>query len=61
MAIKIKTIDDLSRYIEYLPTAVIQDIDKRITDWLSSRGTLEDSYIKQQLRFAENVLNLKHA
>lgn len=60
MAIKIETLNDLNKYTDYLPTAVVEDINKRVTDWLCSGGSVKDPYIKQQLRFAESVLNVKH-
>lgn len=44
-------------HIDEIPVKILDDIDKRITDWLSSGGTMEDPYIMQQYRFAENYLN----
>lgn len=58
MPIKINSIDDFNKYISKLPTAAIADTDKRISDWLASGGTPEDSYIKQQYRYVENLLNM---
>lgn len=55
--IKIETHEDFLKYTGGLPAPVIQDIDKRISDWLASGGSIEDSYIKQQYRYAENVIN----
>ena len=55
--ITINSVEDLVYYD--LPLDVIQDIDKRITDWLASGGTLEDPYVKQQFRYAENYLAVK--
>lgn len=34
---------------------VLMDIDKRITDWMASGGKEGDPYIKQQLRYAQNI------
>lgn len=50
----IKSIEDLLN--AKLPAEVIKDIDKRITDWLAAGGKEDDPYIKQQFRYAENVL-----
>lgn len=55
--IKIETIDDLYSNLNKLPSIVVQDIDRRITDWLASGGKNTDAYIKQQFRYAENVMN----
>jgi hypothetical protein len=46
-------IDELSNR---LPLVVLEDINKRITDWVSSGGEEDDPYIHQQLRFARRVL-----
>lgn len=34
------------------PTPVLEDINKRIGDWLASGGKEDDPYIEQQLRYA---------
>lgn len=57
MKTKINNMNDLNDNLEYLSTAVIMDINTRITDWMSSGGSLEDGYIKQQFRYAENIIN----
>lgn len=60
MKVKINTIDDLNKNLNKLPTEAIADIDKRITDWMSQEGTsINDPYIKQQLRYAENLINIR--
>lgn len=51
---KINTIEDLLN--AKLPAEAIRDIDKRITDWLATGGSKDDPYIKQQFRYAENLL-----
>lgn len=53
--IKINSILDISKYD--VPVTVLQDVDKRISDWLSAGGSEEDLYIKQQLKFIEHVIN----
>ncbi len=55
--IKIISTEELLRYD--LPLSVLTDIDGRIRDWLASGGSMNDDYIKQQYRFAENWLNRK--
>lgn len=59
MTISIKDIHDLNNNSKYLPIAALTDIDKRITDWLASGGNIEDGYIHQQFRYAENILKLR--
>ena len=48
---------DLLKYFLLLPLPAMRDIDKRITDWLASGGSADDTYIKQQYRYAENLIN----
>lgn len=57
--IKIETYEEFIEHLDELPTFVLQDIDNRIKDWLASGGSMEDNYIKQQYRYAENVINAK--
>ncbi|PHA00925.1 hypothetical protein COE51_06330 [Bacillus pseudomycoides] len=51
-------LQQLNNIMGDLPFMVQMDIHKRIGDWAASGGSCEenDPYIKQQLRFAENVL-----
>ena len=39
-----------------MPEVVALDVMVRIQDWIMSGGTLEDEYIKQQLRFASKFI-----
>lgn len=48
--------DELSGIAHQLPLPVLQDIDKRITDWIASGGRHDDPYIEQQLRFAKRFI-----
>ena len=60
MEVKINTMEDLNRNLNKLPIQAIEDINKRITDWMSEDGnSIEDPYIKQQLRYAENLINMR--
>ncbi|MGG3871392.1 DUF6877 family protein [Brevibacillus laterosporus] len=39
-----------------LPAPVLEDIYRRITDWLASGGNEDDPYIEQQLRYAKRFV-----
>ena len=48
------------RYNMYLiPEIVALDVMTRINDWVISGGSLEDEYIKKQLKFASQFINHK--
>ena len=48
------------RYNMYLiPEIVALDIITRINDWVISGGSLEDEYVKKQLKFASQFINHK--
>lgn len=53
-------IREIAKIAHQLPLAVLQDINKRITDWMASGGKEDDPYIEQQLRFAQNVIKRQH-
>ena len=55
--IKINSLEELSKYSDRLPLDVYEDITKGVSDWVLSGGKVDDPYVKQQLRYAENVLN----
>lgn len=56
--IKINSMEDLNKNIDKLPVEAIADINKRITDWMSEEGSsIDDPYIRQQFRYAENLIN----
>ena len=57
MGIRIRTHEEFLEHVHLLPVYVMNDIDKRISDWLAAGGTDEDPYIYQQYRYAENVIN----
>lgn len=41
--------------LDIIPIKVLQDVDKRISDWRSTRGKDSDPYIQQQLRYLKRV------
>lgn len=55
----IKTTEEqISELSHKMPVYVLQDVDKRISDWISMGGSHEDAYIQQQLRYMQHVANL---
>ena len=57
---KIKNEKILKKYIGLIPDIVLEDIDKRMSDWFSMGGKIEDGYIEQQYRYLERYLELKN-
>lgn len=55
--VKINSIKDLKNNEHLIPKVILDDIYKRINDWLGSGGSNEDEYIKNQFRVAERVIN----
>ena len=49
-------IEELNKIAHKLPLVVLEDVNKRIGDWLASGGDLSDPYIEQQFRFAKNFV-----
>lgn len=49
--------DELMELSEYLPPQVRDDIRNRLIDWMSAGGGNNDSYVRQQLRYAKNYIN----
>ena len=48
------------RYNMYLiPEIVALDVMTRINDWVIGGGSLEDEYVKRQLKFASQFINYK--
>lgn len=47
---------EINKIAHQIPPPVLQDIDKRIGDWLASGGKEDDPYIEQQLRFAQRFV-----
>ncbi|MFR5263975.1 DUF6877 family protein [Clostridium sp.] len=52
--IQIENMDDLIIYSDRIPTVILQDVEKRIGDYLAMGGNYNDPYIKQQFRFINN-------
>lgn len=50
-------IEEIKAISNELPIEVLEDIKKRIADWLESGGSEDHPYIEQQLRFAKRFIN----
>lgn len=49
-------LSEINAISDKIPTPVLEDVNKRVTDWLSAGGNEDDPYIEQQLRFAKKFL-----
>ncbi len=58
MRIKINNFEDIVKYSGYVPVEALNDVNRRITDWIASGGKQDDPYIKQQFRYIENIVNM---
>lgn len=50
-------VKEIATLSKELPLEVLEDINKRVGDWLASGGEESDPYIEQQLRYAKRVIN----
>ncbi|WP_153732729.1 DUF6877 family protein [Sporosarcina obsidiansis] len=46
---------EINKLADDLPLPVVQDLHKRIADWLAGGGSYDAPYMFQQLRYAKNV------
>ncbi|HDR6822870.1 TPA: hypothetical protein QCV77_006535, partial [Bacillus thuringiensis] len=46
-------LDEITKIAPQLPLKVLEDITKRISDWIVSGGKNDDPYIEMQLRYAK--------
>lgn len=42
-------------HTDLIPLSVLQDVDKRISDWLAMGGKEDDSYIQSQIKYLKQV------
>ena len=42
-------------HTDLIPLSVLQDVDKRISDWLAMGGKEVDSYIQRQIKYLKQV------
>lgn len=48
--------DEILKISARLPTVILEDINKRIGDWMAMGGDYTDPYIEQQLKFARRFV-----
>lgn len=41
--------------IGHIPIEVLEDVSKRISDWIASGGKEEDEYIQRQIQYLERL------
>ncbi|MGG1878153.1 DUF6877 family protein [Paenibacillus cisolokensis] len=49
--------DEILKISSRLPQVVLEDINKRIGDWMAMGGNYTDPYIEQQLRFVRRFVD----
>lgn len=49
-------LEEIIKISHLIPSIALQDIHRRIGDWLASGGKENDPYIEQQLRFARRFV-----
>ena len=42
-------------HTDLISLSVLQDVDKRISDWLAMGGKEDDSYIQRQIKYLKQV------
>lgn len=42
-------------HTDLIPLSVLQDVDKRISDWLATGGKEDDPYIQRQIKYLKQV------
>lgn len=52
----VSPLEEIIKIAPQLPLKVLEDITKRIGDWLVCGGNQNDSYIEQQLRYAKRFI-----
>ena len=56
---KFKDFTDFRLNMSLIPETVALDVMVRINDWIISGGSLEDEYVKRNLRFASKFIGYK--
>lgn len=54
-------IERINVLADKIPAVALEAINNRISDWIASGGKETDSYIHQQLRYAENIVAQQEA
>jgi hypothetical protein len=51
------TLKQLEEISSELPVEILEDINKRINDWINGGGKEDHPYIEQQLRYAKQFID----
>ena len=54
-----KNFTDFRLNMNLIPKTIALDVIVRINDWIISGGSLEDEYVKRNLRFASKFIGYK--
>ena len=54
-----KTFTEFRFNMDLVPVAVAFDVVVRVNDWLLSGGNIEDEYIKRQLQYVSQFIEVK--
>nr|WP_312752874.1 DUF6877 family protein [Bacillus mobilis] len=54
--VNMNPLDEITKIAPQLPLKVLEDITKRISDWIVSGGKNDDPYIEMQLRYAKRFI-----
>lgn len=49
-------LEEFIKIADRVPMVILEDINRRIGDWLASGGKEDDPYIEQQLRYAKKFI-----
>ncbi|MDU4890997.1 MAG: hypothetical protein E6344_18150 [Clostridium sp.] len=55
--VEINNIEDLGKVCHMLPLVILEDINKRIGDWLAAGEDINHPYVINQCKYAERVIN----
>lgn len=52
----VNPLDELGKIADKIPLQVLEDVNRRLGDWLASGGNETDQYVWQQLKYAKRFV-----